>query len=61
MPGSFSDPVDLFFAADIYLQSEEAGLDYFLPVAIATELPVVSNLALLPSPCAGSLLTIIVP
>lgn len=42
MPGSFSDPVDLFFAADVYLQSEEAGLDHFLPVAIATELPVVS-------------------
>ena len=42
MPGSFSDPIDLFYAADVYLQCEEAGLDYYLPVAIATELPVVS-------------------
>jgi glycosyltransferase involved in cell wall biosynthesis len=42
MPGSFSDSVDLFLAANLYLQTDEDGLDYFLPAAISTELPVVA-------------------
>lgn len=42
MPGSFSDVDDLFAAADIFLQSDDEGLDYFLPSAIAAELPIVA-------------------
>ena len=42
MPGSFCDSEDLFAAADVYLQSDEDGLEYFLPLAIASHLPVVA-------------------
>jgi len=42
MPGSFSDSEDLFAAADLYLQSGEDGLDYFLPMAVSAALPIVS-------------------
>jgi glycosyltransferase involved in cell wall biosynthesis len=42
MPGSFADASDLFLAADLFLQCDEDGLEYFLPSAIAAELPVVA-------------------
>jgi glycosyltransferase involved in cell wall biosynthesis len=42
MPGSFCDIEELFVAADIFLQPDDDGLDYFLPTAIASELPVVT-------------------
>ncbi len=42
MPGSFCDSEDLFAAADLFLQSDEDGLEYFLPMAISSELPVVA-------------------
>ncbi len=42
MPGSFCDGEELFQAADVYLQPDEEGLDYFLPTAIRSELPIVS-------------------
>lgn len=42
MPGSFNDNEDLFLAADIFLQPDEQGLDYFLPAAVRTQLPIVA-------------------
>ena len=42
MPGSFADSEDLFAAADVFLQSDEEGLEYFLPLAVASELPIVA-------------------
>ena len=42
MPGSFCDHGDLYAAADLFLQPDESGLDYFLRSAIASELPIVS-------------------
>lgn len=41
MPGSFCDPSDLFLAADLYLQTDDNGLDYFLPTAISSKIPVI--------------------
>lgn len=42
MPGSFCDVEELFAAADVFLQSDDDGLDFFLPTAIAAELPIVT-------------------
>jgi glycosyltransferase involved in cell wall biosynthesis len=42
MPGSFNDNEDLFLAADIFLQPDEQGLDYFLPAAVRAQLPIVA-------------------
>ena len=42
MPGSFGDMNDVFTAADLFLQSDDWGLESFLPSAIANELPVVT-------------------
>lgn len=42
MPGSFCDSDDLFLAADLYLQPDEEGLDYFLPAAVRAGLPIVA-------------------
>jgi glycosyltransferase involved in cell wall biosynthesis len=42
MPGSFTDSEDLFAAADLYVQCDEEGLEYFLPTAVASGLPVVA-------------------
>ncbi len=42
MPGSFCDMEDIFAAADVYVQTDEDGLDCFLPAAISAELPIVS-------------------
>ncbi len=42
MPGSFGEVEDVLAAADVYLQADEVGLDYFLPAAISAELPVVA-------------------
>lgn len=41
MPGSFSDFTELCQAADLYLQPDDEGLDYFLGTAIAAELPLI--------------------
>ena len=41
MPGSFSDFTELCQAADVFFQPDDNGLDYFLPTAVAAELPVV--------------------
>ncbi len=42
MPGSFSDLDDVLAAADVYLQSDEQGLDHFMRAAISAELPLVT-------------------
>ncbi len=42
MPGSFCDVDDLFAAADVFLQTDDDGLDFFLPNAISAELPIVT-------------------
>lgn len=42
MPGSFCDSEDLFSAADLYLQTDDVGLDHFLRLAVSSELPIVS-------------------
>jgi glycosyltransferase involved in cell wall biosynthesis len=42
MPGSFTDSEDLFAAADLYVQCDEEGLEYFLPTAVASGLPIVA-------------------
>lgn len=41
MPGSFSDFADLCQAADLFLQPDDNGLEYFLPTAVSAELPLV--------------------
>ena len=41
MPGSFSDFAELCQAADLFVQPDDEGLDYFLPTAISAELPLV--------------------
>ena len=42
IPGSFSDPTDIFRAANIYFQPGAEGLDFFLPLAISLRLPIVA-------------------
>lgn len=42
MPGSFSHVDDVYAAADVYLQTDDSGLDHFLPAAVSAELPVVA-------------------
>ncbi|MEC8473898.1 MAG: glycosyltransferase, partial [Planctomycetota bacterium] len=42
IPGSFSDPSDVFRAADCFFQPSDVGLNFFLPMAISMELPIVS-------------------
>ncbi|TWT50692.1 Glycosyl transferases group 1 [Rubripirellula amarantea] len=42
MPGSFSSLDDVFAAGNLYVQTGNDGLDYFLPQAIAAELPIVA-------------------
>ena len=39
MPGSFSDIEDVLIAADLIVQTDERGLDFTVPSAIAAELP----------------------
>jgi glycosyltransferase involved in cell wall biosynthesis len=41
MPGSFSDIADVLAAADLYVQCDQQGLDFLLPAAVSSELPVV--------------------
>jgi glycosyltransferase involved in cell wall biosynthesis len=41
MPGTFSDFADLCQAADLFLQPDDEGLDFFLPTAVSAELPLV--------------------
>jgi len=41
MPGSFSDFSELCQAADLFVQPDDDGLDYFLPTAVSAELPLV--------------------
>ena len=41
MPGSFADIRDVFAAADLFVQPDDSGLDFFLPSAIVWELPIV--------------------
>ncbi len=42
MPGSFCDMEDLLAAADVYVQTDDSGLDHFMPAAISAELPLVA-------------------
>ncbi len=42
MPGSFLDTEDLVTAADVYLQTDDEGIDHFLPAAVSAELPIVA-------------------
>jgi glycosyltransferase involved in cell wall biosynthesis len=42
MPGSFCDVEDILTAADVYFQPDESGLEFWLPSAIAAEVPVVA-------------------
>ncbi|QDT04786.1 hypothetical protein K227x_31830 [Rubripirellula lacrimiformis] len=42
MPGSFCEYDDLYAAADLYLQTDDSGLDHFLPKAVSAELPIVA-------------------
>lgn len=42
MPGSFGNMDDVFAAADVYVQADEQGLDYFLPAAVSAHLPIVA-------------------
>lgn len=42
MPGSFCDTTDLLAAADVFVQTDEEGLDFSLPAAISAELSVVA-------------------
>lgn len=42
MPGSFCDSDDLLAAADLYLHPDDDGLDFWLPAAVAAELPIVT-------------------
>jgi glycosyltransferase involved in cell wall biosynthesis len=41
MPGSFSDFSELCQAADLFVQPDDDGLEYFLPTAVSSELPLV--------------------
>jgi glycosyltransferase involved in cell wall biosynthesis len=42
MPGSFADIGGVLAAADLFVQSDESGLDFLLPAAISAELPIVA-------------------
>ena len=42
IPGSFSDPMDVFRASNVYFQAGDEGLGFFLPLAISLHLPVVA-------------------
>lgn len=42
MPGSFCNLEDLMAAADVFVQTDDSGLDHFLPTAVSAELPVVA-------------------
>lgn len=42
MPGSFSDPQDVFKAANLYFQAGDEGFSYFLPLAVSLQLPIVA-------------------
>ncbi len=42
MPGSFCDVEDLLTAADAYFQPDDEGLEFWMPSAIAADLPIVS-------------------
>lgn len=42
MPGSFAELQDVFAAADMYVQMDSSGLDYFLPAALGHGLPIVA-------------------
>ncbi len=42
MPGSFCDVQDVFAAADLFVQPDDDGLDFFLPSAVSAELPIVT-------------------
>ncbi len=41
MPGSFVDWQDVLVAADLYVQTDHEGLDFFVPSAVEAELPLV--------------------
>lgn len=42
MPGSFCDIEDVLNAADLYFQPDDDGLEFWMPSAIAAELPIVA-------------------
>jgi glycosyltransferase involved in cell wall biosynthesis len=42
MPGSFCDIEDVLTAADVYFQPDDRGLEFWMPSAIAAELPIVT-------------------
>jgi len=42
MPGSFCEVDDLLAAADVFFQGDDDGLEFWLPAAIAAEIPVVA-------------------
>lgn len=42
IPGSFSDPSDVFRAANLYFQAGDEGLQFFLPLAISLQMPIIS-------------------
>jgi len=42
MPGSFSDPQDVFKAANLYFQAGDEGMSFFLPLAISLQIPIVA-------------------
>ncbi len=42
MPGSFCDIEDVLTAADVYFQPDDDGLEFWMPSAIAAELPIVA-------------------
>lgn len=41
MPGSFANLSDVMTAADLFVQTDEDGLEFFLPSAVTAELPLV--------------------
>lgn len=42
MPGSFCNMEDVFAAADLFVQTDDFGLDHFLPTAVSADLPIVA-------------------
>ncbi|QDT12844.1 glycosyltransferase family 4 protein [Planctomycetes bacterium K23_9] len=42
MPGCFGNMEDVFAAADVYVQMNSFGLEAFLPMAVAAQLPIVA-------------------
>ncbi|MEM9646070.1 MAG: glycosyltransferase [Planctomycetota bacterium] len=43
IPGTFANLHDVYAAADVFLQLNDSGLDYFLPKAVAHHLPIIAS------------------